>query len=341
MKAIHLLILLIFASATTAFEAAAQTDSCIIKLKNANTGYDQGDYDGAIKLLRSALADCPLDKNEKIQSNKLLILCYLKVDNLEEADKTAAEIIRIDPYYKPDKFKDDPKLSALFEKYKPVPVFKMGFGGGINSSYATVVNSHSVVDNDGTTGLGEYNSQTGFQLGLSAEYRAWKDLWIEVGFGYRQSQYEHILYDVNSSIINYSEKLSYFDVPVSLKYVFLKSTLRPYVEGGADLSFLSSAISTTTRDELKDLVDRSALRNDFMGGWFGGIGVVYAMKGLQLFAGARYVYYSENVNKEGTRNDDPVNVWKYGYVDDDFRLDYLQINVGISYALAYRNQKIK
>ena len=27
-----------------AFQSNAQTDSCAIKLKNANTGYDQGDY---------------------------------------------------------------------------------------------------------------------------------------------------------------------------------------------------------------------------------------------------------------------------------------------------------
>jgi hypothetical protein len=36
-----------------------------------------------------------------------------------------------------------------------------------------------------------------------------------------------------------------------------------------------------------------------------------------------------------------VNTFKYYYVDDDFRLDYLQINVGVSYAISYRNQIVK
>jgi hypothetical protein len=164
---------------------------------------------------------------------------------------------------------------------------------------------------------------------------------MELGFGFRQSNYQHILHDVNGATIDYSEQLSYFDLPVSLKYYFLKGALKPYLEGGANLSFLSDAISTTKRDEEQDLIDRTAMRNDFMGGWFGGAGAVYSIKGLNIFAGARYIYYSEYVNKEGTRNDDPVNTFKYNYIDDDFRLDYLEINAGVSYNLSYKNQKIK
>ena len=331
---------LLFLMTTGLQRASAQADSCIINLKNGGTAYDQGDYDGAIRLLRSALETCSLDKNEKIAGYKLLILSYLKADNLEEADKMAGRIMKIDPYFKPDKLRDDPRLSALFEKYKPVPIFKMGIGGGINRSYADVSESYSIVHANGAQGLDDYNSQTGFQLGLSAEYRLHKDLWLEAGFGYRQSKYEHLLYEVENSTINYSEKLSYFDLPVSLKYVFLKSAVKPYLEGGANLSFLSGAISTTTRDDQKDLIDRSGLRYDFMNGWFGGAGAAYSMKGLEIFFGVRYVYYSKNVNKEGTRYDDPVSVFKYYYIDDDFRLDYLQVNAGVRYVLSYRNQKV-
>jgi tetratricopeptide (TPR) repeat protein len=332
----------LFLLATTATQrAAAQADSCIINLKNGGTAYEQGEYDGAIHLLRSALETCSLDKNEKINGYKLLILSYLKTDNLEEADKMAGRIMKIDPYYKPDKLKDDPRLSALFDKYKPVPVFRMGISGGINVSNATVENSYSIVHPDGTTGLDQYNGQTGFQLGLTAEYKAYHDLWVAAGFGYRQSKYEHLLYEVENTTINYSEKLSYFDLPVSLKYYFLKGTFRPYLEGGFCFSFLSGAISTTTRDDQKDLVDRSALRNNFMGGWFGGAGVAYSLKGLDVFVEARYAVYPDNVNKDGTRYADPVNVFKYYYIDDDFRLNYLSVNAGVRYALVYRNQKVK
>lgn len=335
---------LLIAFAITAFSmqnASAQTDSCSIKLKNASTGYDQGDYDGSIKLLQSALATCKLDKNEKIQANKLLIMDYLKVDNLEEADKTAATIMKIDPYYKPDKFKDDPKLSALFEKYQPTPVFRVGVSAGYNQSVIQVENSYSIVHNDTVSGLSSYNNKGGFQLGLQAEYRIINKLWIELGGQFRQTNYEHILDSVEGTTVNYSEELSYFDLPLSVKYYIMDKTFCPYVEAGATFSFMTKALSTTTRDDQKDIVNRTDYRNTYMTGFFGGAGLAYKMKGVQLFAAFRYTYYADNVNKEGTRYDDNVNVFKYYYIDDDFRMDNWQINVGVNYTLSYKNQKVK
>ncbi len=325
--------------AITTQKSAAQTDSCIIKLKNANTSYEQGDYDGTIKLLRQTIAECNLDKNDKIQANKLLIMSYLKVDNLEEADKTAAEIMKIDPYFKPDKFKDDPKLSTLFEKYKPVPVFRMGIAGGLNFSSVDEVQSYSIAHPDDAEGLDTYNNKMGFQLGAFAEYRLYRNFWVNLGFRYRQSKYEHILDSVENTSIHFSEKLSYFDWPLSLKYYFLQSAIRPYVQVGADFSFLSSAISTTSRDEESDLVDRSDYRNSFSVGYFGAAGVSYGIRGMEIFAELSYHYYPENINKDETRYSDLVNVFKYYYIDDDFRIDYLQINVGVSIALKYKNQR--
>lgn len=324
------------------FQSNAQTDSCAIKLKNANTGYDQGDYDGTIKLVQSALQECRLDKNEKIQANKLLIMSYLKVDNLEAADKTAGDIMKIDPYYKPDKFKDDPKLTALFEKYQPVPVFRVGFSAGINRTMIDVINTYSIVHDDAASAdLATYNGKTGFQLGLSAEYRVFNNLWLQLEGQFRQSSYEHLLDSVEGTTIKYSEKLSYFDVPLSVKYYIIDKTFAPYVESGATFSFMTNALSTTERDDQKDIVNRTDYRNSYMTGFFGGAGVAYRMKGISVFAAFRYTYYGDNVNKEGTRYDDLTNVFKYYYIDDDFRMDNWQINIGVNYTLSYKNQKVK
>jgi hypothetical protein len=322
-------------------QSIAQTDSCIIKLKAANTGYDQGDYDGTIKLLRSALSDCHLDKGDKIQAGKLLIMSYLKIDNLEEADKAAASVVKIDPYYKPDKFKDDPKLSALFEKYQPTEIFRLGFTAGINHTMPDVVKTYSIVHDDDADNLGEYSGGTGFQLGLLAEYRAYKNLWVEAGGLFRQSSYEHVLNEVEGTTINYSEKLSYVDVPVSVKYYFLKKNIQPYLEAGAAFSFLTTALGTTTRDDQKDIVNRTDYRNNFMVGYSGGLGVAYKIKGISVFAAFRYSYFGDNVNKDGTRYADLVNVFKYYYIDDDFRMDNWEINAGVNYSIAYKNKKVK
>lgn len=341
-KSLLILIPLITAFTLTVNKSFAQSDSCIIKLKNANTGFDQGDFDGTIKLLQSALSECNLSIEDKIQANKLLIMSYLKVDNLEEADKTAAVMMKIDPYYKPDKFKDDPKLSTLFEKYQPVPVFKIGFSAGLNRTITDVVNTYSIVHDDkASANYSSYNSKTGFQLGLSAEYRLYKGVWLQVEGQFRQSSYEHILDSVENTTINFNEKLSYFDVPLSVKYNIMNKTIVPYIEAGANFSFMTTALSTTERENQKDIVNRTDYRNTYMTGIFGGVGAAYRMKGISVYAAFRYCYFSDQVNKEGTRYADEVNVFKYYYIDDDFRMDNWQVNLGVNYILSYKNMKVK
>ncbi|MBK7762119.1 MAG: PorT family protein [Bacteroidetes bacterium] len=320
---------------------SAQSDSCIIKLKSASTSYDQDDYDLTIKLLLSTLNECKLDKADKIQAYKLLILSYLKIDNLEAADDAAAKIMKIDPNYKPDKFKDDPKLSALFEKYKPAPMFLFGLSVGYNQSFVSAEKTYSIVHNDDESQYASYKNKGGFQIGVQFEGRAYKNLWAELGLRYRQSNYEHRLDSVEQTTVNYSEKMSYFDLPLSVKYYIPIKRLYPYVQAGACFSFLTNALSTTTRDDLKDIVNRTDYRNSFMLGYFGGAGLAYRLKGFQAFVDFRYTAYSDLVNKEGTRYDDLTNVFKYYYIDDDFTMNNMQVNFGVNYTLMYKNKKVK
>ncbi len=321
--------------------ASAQTDSCIIRLKNAGSSFDQGNYDQTIATLNATLKDCDLSKSDQIDANKLLILSYLAIDNLEAADKAAATIMKIDPEFKSDKFKDDPKLSALFEKYKPEPTLMAGISGGINWPYINVEKTYSVVHADDDPDLGTYESEIRYQLGAQIEQRVYQNLWAEIGLQFRQTAYRHILNNVQETTILYNEKLNYLDVPLSLKYYILNYPLTPYVQAGADLSWLLQALSTTSRGEESDLVDRTALRNTYMTGFFGAAGVSYAFRGFRVFGDFRYIYFHDLVNKEGTRYADEVNLYKYYYIDDDFRMNNLQVNVGASYVLHYSINKMK
>ncbi len=319
--------------------ARAQTDTCIANLKSAGVDYDDGNFDRAIKVLNATLAGCPLSKQDRIEAGKLLILSYLSIDNLEAADASAMDVMKVNPNYTPDKFKDDPRLSSLFEKFRPEPTLALGINGGINWPIIDVVQTYSVVHADDTPGLATYESNPGYQFGIAIEKRAYKDLWIELEFGLRSTRYTHTLDSINNSTVQYKEKLTYFDLPLSLKYYFLQGSLKPYLQAGVDFSFLGQALSTTTRDDQTDLVNRTALRNTTNIGYFGTAGVSYAIKAFGVFANVRYTYFPDLVNKEGTRYADDINLYKYYYIDDDFRMDNLQINAGAYYTLAYRTKK--
>lgn len=315
---------------------SAQTDTCIRNLKNAAADYEQSYYDQAITVLKNTLKECDLSKQDQIQANKLLILCYIAIDNLEEANHAAVTIMKIDPQYMPDKFKDDPRLSSLFDKFKPEPTFSAGISGGINFPMIDVLNTYSVVHADDKPGLANYDSRASFQIQAEIQKRAFKNLWVELGLQFRNTEYNHTLDSIQGYTIDYSENLNYYDIPLSLKFYLLSGALQPYLQAGADFSFLGRALSITTRSDQKDLVDRTALRDNFQVGYLGSAGVSYTINAFRLSGNIRYTYFPDLVNKNGTRYSDDINLYKYYYIDDDFKMNNIQMNIGASYILSYR-----
>lgn len=317
-----------------------QTDTCIQHLKDANSDFANGLYDQTLTHVRIALRNCPLDKTDKIELYKLLILSNLSIDNLEDADKGAEQILRLDPNFKPNKLKDDPKLTEVFVRFRPVSSLAIGMVGGFNQTRIEPQKTYSVT-RDNNHPLARYKTRTGFQLGVFLQKRLVQNLWLKGGFEYRESGYRHLLDSVLGSLVNYSEVLKYYEFPVQLKYEFTNKTLRPFVYAGAKFSFLGSAISTTTQVEKKDLVDRTNLRNFLTIGYGGGVGVSYQIKAFQVFIQADYCQVSQNVNKKGTRYNDAINLFKYYYVDDDFWMHHTSISVGGMYNLIYRQRRVK
>jgi len=323
-----------------AIEGNAQTDTCIARLKDAGSNYDQRNYDTAITLLNNTLSHCALEKKDEIQACKMLIMCNLAIDDLEAADVAAERILKTDPNYAPDKFRDDARLIKLFKKFAPVPILTIGLSGGVNLSLPSTVHTFSVVFPDNAAPAA-YKKKAGFHVQLQAEKRVFQNFWVLLGLGYRSTSYEHDLYDIHSNTIYYSEKLAYADIPVALKYYIGKGRFTPFVMAGADFSVLVNSLSTTQQPGEKDIINQAARRNSFSTGFLGGVGASYRIKNFKLFADVRYIYFPQDVNKDGTRYTDQVSLFKYYYIDDDFRLDNLQFNVGASFILSYRNAMAK
>jgi hypothetical protein len=330
----------LFAVACAPRAVRAQSDSCITFLKTANGNFEQRDFDGSIRLLRIALDRCSLDREEEMQARKLLALSYLAIDNLEAADGEGEAIMRLDPNYTPDKFRDEPSYSALFEKYRPVPVFRAGLFAGVNRAVTIVDQHYSIAHNDADASrYSSYTDTYGFHLGSAVEYRAFDNIWLELQGQYRSSSYTHTLTEVVNSTVTYKEELEYIDVPLSAKYIGSDGPVAPYITAGATLSFLVGSLGTTSRDNASDIVDRLDYRNTFSIGYFFGVGALYRVANVIIFADLRYLLIGKAVNKEGTRYADQINVFKYYYTDDDFRLNNAQLNVGLKYNFAYEFKK--
>ncbi|MCZ4409836.1 porin family protein [Cryomorphaceae bacterium 1068] len=309
------------------------------KLKDAGLLIEEGRNDEAINLLKDALENCNFSSEDKITAHKALILAYFEIDDLESADASAEAIIKINPNYKADKLRDPAEMIALFEKYKPVVTFRAGLTGGINSTSVEASATYSIVTDDDTPGLANYESEVGFQIGATAEYRLWMELWVGSGLSFRRSSYSNSVPNVEGRTISYSEDLNYFDIPLSLNYYFLDSKLQPFVTAGGQVSFLASAVGELSRDDISDLVDRDIQREDVMVGFFGGAGLAYQYGNLSFRLSANYMFYPEEVNKEGTRYENLESIFRYYYLDNDFTIDFLQVKAGVVYHLGFKTAK--
>lgn len=315
----------------------SQNDPCLTKMNDAGKMIQDGRYDEAISLLNATLAECSLSNEDKIEANKSLIIAYFAIDDLESADACAARVMKIDPNYRSDKMRDPSEMVALFERYKPTAIVTVGIKGGANISLMNASNTYSIVSDDDSEGLDNYKSKTGFQVGIYAEYRAWKNLWVQAEGQFRQSGYSIDIPNVEGRTISYTEDLNYIDVSLSAKYYFLDGNIKPYFQAGASYSFLNSALGEVSRDDINDIVNRKVQRNDALFGLFGEAGLTYAIDNLTIGVGVRYLYIDENVNKEGTRYENLSSVFQYYYIDNDFTMNNLQFSVGVQYNLFFKN----
>ncbi len=312
-------------------------EQSIKSIINAKAHYEDGEFDTTISMLGKLLNNrfSHLDKEDKIDAYELLILCYLSIDYPEEAHKAVKEIFKIDPLYKPNIYKNDNRLVALFDEYYTKPVYSVGIDGGINYPLINRMKQYSIVYNNGEA-PDAYESKTGAQIGVNFEYRISERMWLRLASVYQSSRYEHILYNVVNETINYKEALYYVNIPVSIKYYIFKNNFQPYFFAGGDITYLSLAESTTFNKESTDIVNRNSLRNSLLPGLFGGIGIRYKYKIFAFSLDARYGYYFDNLNKTGTRYNDKINLYYYYYVDDDIKLNYLKLNAGISVFFKYK-----
>jgi hypothetical protein len=328
---------LLLALALLSTTLCAQTNPCATNLKDANQKTEKGRFDEAIVLIKNTLANCELSKNDKIQANKLLVVNYLAIDNLEEAEATAAIIMKIDPNYEPDKLRDEPEVIELFQKYKPTVVIKAVVFGGINFSHVSASKTYSIVNDDDSEGLDNYESVTGFQIRVGVEFRLFSSFWIQPSFMYRKSGYSIAIPNVQGRTIFYTEALNYIDIPIAAKYYFGKGNLLPFVQAGVNFSFLNAALGELSRDDINDIVDRLPQRNMFYVGYFGGAGLAYNHKAFSVQASFCYLWVPQNLNKEGTRYNSPDAVFNYYYLDNDFTMNNMVFNLGFTYALGYKN----
>jgi hypothetical protein len=310
----------------------AQGTSCAQSLSKAQVLYDQG----KLLQLEPLLAPClksGFTQEERAKAYRLLTLAYLFSDHLPQAHEAFARLLRLKPDFvaKPD---EEPQaLVALYRAYRTSPWLSVGLAMGAAQTQARSMQAYSTVDTEG-----QYEARWGVQVGLSARIYLHRHVSIDVqgllaqaSFGYRNTL-------LGYSELTYQERQQWLALPVLATVHVGNGRLQPYAFGGAAYWTMLQAKGSAQRqqDVGRDVslgdVDMASLRQSWQIALQGGAGLLYRTKRTGLFAQASYLRPLGLANLPNERYSQVPILYQTGYVDHDFRLRQIQIQVGITYS---------
>jgi hypothetical protein len=337
-------LILIF-SLTVLLGNSVKAQTCLENLYTANKLLDIGKTNECITLLMPC-SKASNDESIQWQAYRLLAMAHLINGNSDSSKYYAENMLDINPTYKPNLLKDPKDFINLLNSIVVIPKFTLGiaFSVGSNLTLANIPKGYVVSDYSKTY----TTSNNSFQFGTSIGFQLNPKLAMEMGILATRKKYE-IDYSFSNWVVNVKEKLTYIDIPLTVKYfVNPKSKLRGYVQGGLFGGYLIYASNdfksqNTASEQQFNLTKLNSLdrRNRFNIGLTGGIGAYYKINTGTVSVNANYYHSFSNITKTDTRYNYPEQIYTYYYVDDDIILHNLALSLGYVHNLNYKVYRTK
>ncbi|MBN1598112.1 MAG: hypothetical protein JW894_07445 [Bacteroidales bacterium] len=318
-------------------------------LREAKSLYEEGLIEEIPHLL-SGCMESGFTRAQRIEAYKLIILAYLFDDDQFQAEKTMDEFLKKFPEY--EVMPNDPvEFVYLLESYKTASVYSFNFMFGpvfsnqrITEHYSLMgVNKNKMSDQIGT----------GFQVGTGMSRNIWKALYVNIEGYYTWHSYgsteEGIITFRNTegefATITVKEKLNKIDVPLSLTYKFDLGKLNYFLSIGGMASFVQSAILEPERSQpaINESIpggerDIKQHRQEICYSAVAGMGLEYKIPRGFIVLDIRHHMGLNNMVITDERYSSPRLQSGFFYLDDDFSLDYLSINIGYHFSI-YQSKK--
>lgn len=362
MKPQHILgcILLILA-----FNIDCLSQQCEQTLEDAEQFYEKGLLDDIPGSLKRCIKN-GFNKNQKERSYKLLILTYLFLDDMENAESYLLKLLKSNPQFNVTAI-DPPEFIYLYNGFRTNSVFSIVVKGGINTSFINTLQINGV-DNS-LVSYQAYRRGIGFQLGAEVNYRIFNNLEITGEINITNQSFDQIdslrttLFTdterpagYNFTAIDASENQFWVELPVALKYGIRIKKFYPFVYGGASFKYLLNANLNISRANL-DPADietpqrrvegppinliKSGIRDKYHYNLLAGVGVRYQFGIDYLVLNIRYnIGLSNFRNKDALLNANNELLYRYGYIDNDFKMNSTAISIGYVKPF-YKPKKLK
>ena len=343
-------------------------------LKKAQFSFDEGKLDEAIEKINAIDDKDIINKNLLEQKYKLKTLSYIFLNResgdstqLLYADSAYITLLKNNPIYEPDT-NDIVDLLVFSKKFRSTPFFSIGLRGGSGIVVPSAITSYGI-NNLSIPQLRYSNlSFNSFQVGLNADLTTYYIPSLEFTFGIFYGQKSYTLKETLHTFGNDLEGISdnaifneltaienqtWIDIPIGLKYNIGKHKFVNYYYGGIEYNFLrSSQFSTinrtigtrSTQENGYDLdIGNNSLRKRQNLSLMIGLGFKYRIgKDFIVLDGkfSRQLLGVNNISNRYTGTDANYLNFRYGYVDNDIRLNTIFISAGFVYSF-YKAKKIK
>ncbi|MBS1491769.1 MAG: outer membrane beta-barrel protein [Bacteroidetes bacterium] len=335
------LCILLLSSIICGHRLLAQEKDCEQTLTDAAAEFDAGRFYSLPEMLKSCL-DKGFSQEQRVRAYLLLTQVYLVLDDHASAEKSYLELLKADPEYVANPYRDPIDVYYLSKKFTSTPVFTPYTRLGINTSIPRYIYEVNTSSNPASLSTDKI-LKVGFTFGGGADWNINENWSLSAGLMYSKKNFKTNWHDgYAQQQLTGIEKQDWIDVPIYLKYAYDSGTIRPFFYAGVAANFLLSAhLSPNQIDYNSPLfgsqkasqgadLNITSMRNSINRSLIFGGGVKYKIGKNFLVAEASYMAGLSNQTKSVYTSNGQLapGVIQYQYASPLFRLDNLSISVG-------------
>jgi outer membrane protein W len=319
----------------------AQLTSTAQTLRLARSTYEQGRLHELPELLKPVLAAG--DKAQKVEAYELLTEAYIYLEEPEKADDAMLNLLRTDPYYRPNPDVAPAELNALYKTFRTREIYRLGVKGGANILTPNFVSSNnaSVSSLSSKSGFGFTGSAT-VEIPITDKFTLNPELQFQL-MNFSGTSTSQQSTGEFSTLAAY--KFGYVSAPITIQYQVFDSKLKPYALVGISPDYLiSSSITFNESRAGFTAVGPSTFNsidaiNKFNLSSIAGAGIRLRIAGGYLVAEFRFKYGFSSITSIPNTYSNPSQVFDFKYADGIYKLTSYSLSVG--YVQNFFNPKKK
>ena len=339
------------------FAASAEAqNNCDQNLKQAEELYTNGDYDNCIKIIEKAIDECNLSKKKKETALELLAKSHLDQDNIIKAEASVRSLLVNNPLYELKENVTHEDFDILVKKFDVLPLFSIGIRNVAVQPKFKVPKTYAILENIDYSSPYKTDESILLYHGW-VEYAFRKNVSVNIDVINYSILYKRSFSKASGWKMNYSEKISFVEVPFYVrKYFLFGKNIVPYATLGlgylrireanasSKIIYMNEDVFTGEKTEyylIHENVDVLEMRNKNNLEFLAGAGIGFKFKNLGLFLDARYCGGLNSLTNSSNRFDNKTLTNDYFYIDNAIKLNKYELGISISYTLKNLIRKVR